>query len=328
MKLEEIISKYGVPDPKIVGKLPKGGMQLDFVGHADVTKMLIEIDPEWTWEPTAFDANGLPAYRVENGMAHMAGWLTILGVRRLGIGSVMHNKPDLLKELISDFIRNASMRFGVCLSLWTKQEWDDVSYTSSTPAPKPAPVPKVEPPKPADPLVSMDNIKRFVDACKTAGLNHEHIAKSAKIDLADLKESQMPALREAFAKAKELAASFAQEDVAQEDELPPEVMDDFNPAFKTTQEAVAAVINIFSAEEVVAESKANHPANGTPQIKEPGAPATSKQIGMFRALASGKGIATKAEQLSMASDSSGRVIGSLEELTKSEISELITILKA
>jgi hypothetical protein len=320
MKLEEIISKYGVPDPKIVGKLPKGGMQLDFVGHADVTKMLIEIDPEWTWEPTAFDANGLPAYRVENGMAHMAGWLTILGVRRLGVGSVMHNKPDLLKELISDFIRNAAMRFGVCLALWTKQEWEDVSHTPSTPVAKPAPVAKVEPAKPSDPLVSMDNIKRFVDACKGAGLDHEQIAKSAKIDLADLKESQMPALREAFAKAKELAASFAEEE--------PEVMDDFNPAFKTTEEAVAAVINIFSAEEVIAESKANHPANGTPQIKEPGAPATTKQIGMFRALASGKGIATKAEQLSMASDSTGRVIESLEALTKSEISELITILKA
>ena len=320
MKLEEIISKYGVPDPKIVGKLPKGGMQLDFVGHADVTKMLIEIDPEWTWEPTAFDANGLPAYRVENGMAHMAGWLTILGVRRLGIGSVMHNKPDLLKELISDFIRNASMRFGVCLSLWTKQEWDDVSYTPTASAPKPAPVAKVEPAKPSDPLVSMDNIKRFVDACKTAGLNHEHVAKSAKLDLADLKESQMPALREAFAKAKELAAQF--------NDTEPEVMDDFNPNFKNTEEAVAAVINMFSAEEVIAESKANHPANGSPQIKEPGAPATTKQIGMFRALASGKGIATKAEQLSMASDSTGRVIESLEALTKSEISELITILKA
>ena len=320
MKLEEIISKYGVPDPKIVGKLPKGGMQLDFVGHADVTKMLIEIDPEWTWEPTAFDVNGLPAYRVENGMAHMAGWLTILGVRRLGIGSVMHNKPDLLKELISDFIRNASMRFGVCLSLWTKQEWDDVSHTPTASAPKPAPVARVEPAKPSDPLVSMDNIKRFVEACKTAGLNHEHVAKSAKLDLADLKESQMPQLREAFAKAKELAAQFS--------DTEPEVMDDFNPAFNTTQEAVAAVINMFSAEEVVAESKANHPANGSPQIKEPGAPATTKQIGMFRALASGKGIATKAEQLSMASDSTGRVIESLEALTKSEISELITILKA
>jgi hypothetical protein len=320
MKLEEIISKYGVPDPKIVGKLPKGGMQLDFVGHADVTKMLIEIDPEWTWEPTAFDANGLPAYRVENGMAHMAGWLTILGVRRLGVGSVMHNKPDLLKELISDFIRNAAMRFGVCLALWTKQEWEDVSHTPSTSVAKPAPVAKVEPAKPTDPLVSMDNIKRFVDACKTAGLNHEQIAKSAKLDLADLKESQMPALREAFTKAKELASSF--------NDTEPEVMDDFNPQFKTTEEAVAMVINMFSAEEVVAESKANHPANGTPQIKEPGAPATTKQIGMFRALASGKGISSKAEQLSMASDSSGRVIGSLEELTKSEISELITILKA
>jgi len=320
MKLEEIISKYGVPDPKIVGKLPKGGMQLDFVGHADVTKMLIEIDPEWTWEPTAFDANGLPAYRVENGMAHMAGWLTILGVRRLGVGSVMHNKPDLLKELISDFIRNAAMRFGVCLALWTKQEWEDVSHTPSTPVAKPAPVAKVEPPKPSDPLVSMDNIKRFVDACKGAGLDHEQIAKSAKVDLADLKESQMPSLREAFAKAKELAAQF--------NDTEPEVMDDFNPAFKTTDEAVAAVINMFSAEEVVAESKKNHPANGVPQIKEPGAPATAKQIGMFRALASGKGIATKAEQLSMASDSTGRVVESLDDLTKSEISELITILKA
>jgi hypothetical protein len=282
--------------------------------------MLIEIDPEWTWEPTAFDANGLPAYRVENGMAHMAGWLTILGVRRLGIGSVMHNKPDLLKELISDFIRNAAMRFGVCLALWTKQEWEDVSHTPSTPVAKPAQVAKVEPAKPTDPLVSMDNIKRFVDACKTAGLNHEQIAKSAKLDLADLKESQMPALREAFAKAKELAAQF--------NDTEPEVMDDFNPNFKNTEEAVAAVINMFSAEEVIAESKANHPANGSPQIKEPGAPATTKQIGMFRALASGKGIATKAEQLSMASDSTGRVIESLEALTKSEISELITILKA
>jgi hypothetical protein len=321
MKLEEIISKYGVPDPKIVGKLPKGGMQLDFVGHADVVKALCEIDPAWSMEPVAFDANGLPAFRVENGMAHMAAWMTIHGVRRLGIGSVMHNKPDLFKELQSDAIRNCAMRFGVYLSLWTKSEWEDVSYTSSTPsAPKPAPVAKVEPAKPSDPLVSMDNIKRFVEACKTAGLNHEHVAKSAKLDLADLKESQMPQLREAFAKAKELAAQFS--------DTEPEVMDDFNPAFKNTEEAVAAVINMFSAEEVIAESKANHPANGTPQIKEPGAPATAKQIGMFRALASGKGMGQKAEQLSMASDSTGRVIGALEELTKSEISELITILKA
>jgi hypothetical protein len=334
MKLEEIISKYGVPDPKIVGKLPKGGMQLDFVGHADTQKALSEIDPTWTMEPVAFDEFGLPAFRVENGMAHMAAWMTLLGVRRLGVGSVQASKPDLYKELLSDSLRNCAMRHNVYLALWSKSEWEDVSHSPSAPIVKPAPKPaaaKVEPIKPNDPLVSMDNIKRFVDACKTAGLNHEHIAKSAKIDLADLKESQMPQLREAFAKAKELASHFAEEEyVAQEDpnDLPPEVMDDFNPAFKTTQEAVAAVIDMFSAEPVIAQSKANHPANGTPQIKEPGAPATAKQIGMFRALASGKGMGQKAEQLSMASDSSGRVIGALEELTKSEISELITILKA
>ena len=320
MKLEEIIGKYGVPDPKIVGKLPKGGMQLDFVGHADTQKALSEIDPTWTMEPVAFDEFGLPAFRVENGMAHMAAWMTLLGVRRLGVGSVQASKPDLYKELLSDALRNCAMRHNVYLALWSKSEWEDVSHTPSAPVAKPAPVAKVEPAKPSDPLVSMDNIKRFVDACKGAGLDHEQIAKSAKIDLADLKESQMPSLREAFAKAKELAAQF--------NDTEPEVMDDFNPAFKTTDEAVAAVVNMFSAEEVVAESKKNHPANGVPQIKEPGAPATAKQIGMFRALASGKGIATKAEQLSMASDSTGRVIESLEALTKSEISELITILKA
>jgi len=320
MKLEEIIGKYGVPDPKIVGKLPKGGMQLDFVGHADTQKALSEIDPTWTMEPVAFDEFGLPAFRVENGMAHMAAWMTLLGVRRLGVGSVQASKPDLYKELLSDALRNCAMRHNVYLALWSKSEWEDVSHTPSAPVAKPAPVAKVEPAKPSDPLVSMDNIKRFVDACKGAGLDHEQIAKSAKIDLADLKESQMPSLREAFAKAKELAAQF--------NDTEPEVMDDFNPNFKTTEEAVAAVINMFSAEEVVAESKKNHPANGVPQIKEPGAPATAKQIGMFRALASGKGIATKAEQLSMASDSTGRVIESLDDLTKSEISELITILKA
>ena len=156
MKLEEIIANYGVPDPKLVGKLPRGGSSLDFVGHADVTKMLIEIDPEWTWEPVAFDADGLPAYRVENGMAHMAGWMTIHGVRRLGIGSVQASKPDLLKELASDYLRNASMRFGICLSLWTKQEWDDVAHTPSTPVARPVqtkPAPsydEVPPPTDAD----------------------------------------------------------------------------------------------------------------------------------------------------------------------------------
>jgi hypothetical protein len=210
MKLEEILGKYGVPDKSLIGKLPRGGSSLDFVGHADVTKMLIEIDSEWTWEPTAFDVNGLPAYRVENGMAHMAGWMTIHGVRRLGIGSVQASKPDLLKELASDFIRNAAMRFGVCLSLWTKQEWDDVA-PSATPIKqtvkeaKPAPI-KAEPE--ADKALTSAQVKQFVDACDKIGLDPAIVASKAKLNWdAEIMQSQLPLLRDAFTALKNETAN-------------------------------------------------------------------------------------------------------------------------
>ena len=196
MKLEEILGAYGVPDPKIVGKLPKGGQSLSFVGHADITKMLIEVDSEWTWEPVAFDVNGLPAYRVENGMAHMAGWLTVQGVRRLGIGSVMHNKPDLLKELVSDFIRNSAMRFGICLSLWTKQEWDDHSPVVATPAPKAVKAESV-----GDVPLSQEQIEQFIAACEKAGFTPEVVADNAKVNWgkgAIVLSSHLPLLRSAF----------------------------------------------------------------------------------------------------------------------------------
>ena len=208
MKLEEILGKYGVPDPKIVGKLPKGGIQLDFVGHADVTKMLIEIDPEWTWEPVAFDADGLPAYRVINGMAQMAGWMTIHGVRRLGIGSVQASKPDLLKELGSDYLRNASMRFGICTSLWSKQEWESDDAPAKTPtktqaggravALKPAQAETPAEPEEDKPL-SQQQVKQFVDACDKVGLDPAIVADKAKLNWeGTILQSQLPLLRDAF----------------------------------------------------------------------------------------------------------------------------------
>jgi hypothetical protein len=201
--LDEVLTKYGVPDPKIVGKLPKGGQQLSFVGHADVTKMLLEVDESWTWEPVAFDADGLPAYRVENGMAHMAGWMTVHGVRRLGIGSCLPNKPDLLKELISDLIRNCGMRFGFCLSLWTKQEWEDLDHA---PAPKPQPeqasaLPKK--PRTLTPL-SPEQVEQFNKACTDKGIDPKVVAANAEIpEGQQWMESHLPALRKAF---KELVA--------------------------------------------------------------------------------------------------------------------------
>jgi hypothetical protein len=209
-KLLDVLNKYAVPDPKIVGKLPKGGQQLSFVGHADITKMLIEVDSSWTWEPVAFDTDGLPAYRVENGMAHMAGWLTIHGVRRLGIGSVTHNKPDLLKELASDFLRNAAMRFGICLSLWTKQEWEDLN-THPAPAPAPRqtgqsakPAPKAEASAPVDldtPLTE-DQISAFNKACVAAEVSPITVYKQAKVKFGFAKQSDLSALRLAFKEAQ------------------------------------------------------------------------------------------------------------------------------
>ena len=206
--LEEVLNKYGVPDPRIVGKLPKGGQQLDFVGHADTQKALTEIDPTWTMEPVAFDEYGLPAFRVENGMAHMAVWMTLLGVRRLGIGSVQASKPDLYKELLSDGLRNCAMRHNVYLSLWSKSEWDDVDRPAPAPAPALA-VKKPAPKKPAEPEVQGDDpltdeqITAFNAACVKADLNPMTIYKAAGVKFGFGKQKDLGALREAFKKAKE-----------------------------------------------------------------------------------------------------------------------------
>lgn len=97
-----------------VGKLPKGGIELDYVGHAAVTDRLLSIDPEWNWEPMGVDAYGLPVLDEQGNL-----WirLTICGVTRLGVGD-----GKSMKERIGDALRNAAMRFGVALSLWTKDE--------------------------------------------------------------------------------------------------------------------------------------------------------------------------------------------------------------
>lgn len=89
-------------------------VHLDFVGHAAVTDRLLSVDPEWTWEPFAVGPDGLPALDRQGNL-----WirLTVAGVTRIGIGD-----GTSLKETIGDAIRNAAMRFGVALSLWTKDE--------------------------------------------------------------------------------------------------------------------------------------------------------------------------------------------------------------
>jgi|DEB0MinimDraft_10_1074344.scaffolds.fasta_scaffold02067_12 hypothetical protein len=105
-------------DPKHVATLKISGGELQYVGHAEVTDRLLEVDPEWSWEPVAFDDDGLPRFDEHGGL-----WirLTVCGVTRYGYGEPQGRKVhDRRKGAISNAIRVAAMRFGVALDLWHK----------------------------------------------------------------------------------------------------------------------------------------------------------------------------------------------------------------
>lgn len=200
--LAEVLTNYAVPDPKIVGKLPKGGTQLDFVGHADITRILIEVDPMWTWEPCGW-VNGRPHIHVENGTATMWGHLYVHGKPMLGVGSVRADKQELDKELVGDFLRNAAMRFGISLALWTKNEWEDLgghaptpqkSIPTRKPAPKPVADIAVTSTIPVDPEI----VGKFIKACAGANLDHDKVADHAGVDLTNVTNDDMNKLRAAF----------------------------------------------------------------------------------------------------------------------------------
>lgn len=95
-------------------------VHLDYVGHAALTDRLLDCDPNWSWEPVSFDANGSPFLDKNGGL-----WirLTVCGVSRLGYGHPDGKSGgDAIKEAIGDAMRNAAMRFGAALDLWHKGE--------------------------------------------------------------------------------------------------------------------------------------------------------------------------------------------------------------
>ena len=174
-------------------------MKLDFVGHAEINRILIDIDPMWNWSPVEF-VNGRPAITETNGMATMWGYLTILGKTMLGVGSVRADKPDLDKELVGDFLRNASMRFGICLSLWSKSEWDDKSAVAGKPQAGKAVASTVT--DDTAPLTKTQ-VKQFVDACEKAGLTPSAVAEKAGLNWAgQILQKDLSTLRTAFTEMK------------------------------------------------------------------------------------------------------------------------------
>lgn len=138
---QEALSK---PFPKEqIQKLDAGYAKLDYVSHAWVTKRLLEVDPEWTWKPLAFDEQGLPLFDENGGL-----WieLTIAGVTRYGYGEPQgRDKFDAKKGAIGNALRNAAMRFGVALDLWAKEAISSTAGTSNHYAEKNAPEAVSEP---------------------------------------------------------------------------------------------------------------------------------------------------------------------------------------
>jgi hypothetical protein len=124
------------PFPKSqIQQLPKGGIRLDYVSHGNVTRRLLEVDPDWNWEPMAFDDQGLPLFDERGGL-----WikLTVCGVTRIGYGEPQGSDAyDRIKGAIGNSIRVAAMRFGVALDLWAKDF--DQNIPEASPDYKPAP---------------------------------------------------------------------------------------------------------------------------------------------------------------------------------------------
>jgi hypothetical protein len=163
-----------------IQKLPTGGLQLDYVSHAWVTDRLLEVDPSWTWEPVAFDESGLPKFDENGGL-----WikLTVCGVTRYGYGEPQgRDKFDMKKGSIGNSIRNASMRFGVALDLWTKE----------------TPVIDSDKPQPTSPEVI-----KMIERIKTSGSLVELSQTVPLIQQALLSENDKRNLRIIFDKRKD-----------------------------------------------------------------------------------------------------------------------------
>jgi len=116
------------PPRNLIEQKPKGGTTLDYLGHAALTEILLRVDPTWRWDFVARDENGSPIIDRDSNGRPIGMWLrlTVLGQNRYGYGSVdpssRQGDGDRIKELIGDGLRNAAMRFGIALDLWSKAD--------------------------------------------------------------------------------------------------------------------------------------------------------------------------------------------------------------
>ena len=120
---------------------------LPYVGHANVTERLLDVDPRWSWEPAyrlvdqdqmlaaiatgnpdivrLVISNSPPQFDQHGGM-----WMNVTvhddtgqPVSRLAYGDAgRRSGPNAIKEVIGDGVRNGAMRAGVGLDMWSKAD--------------------------------------------------------------------------------------------------------------------------------------------------------------------------------------------------------------
>ncbi|KPI31371.1 hypothetical protein OV320_2587 [Actinobacteria bacterium OV320] len=152
-------------------KITDAHICLKFIGHAEATNRLLNVDPFWGWEPMALDQAGLPQYDGNRGM-----WIrmTVCGMTRIGYGDATgKNGANAVKEIIGDAIRNAGMRFGMALDLWTSSELEIIesggaSLEDEGKAPGQQPGASQNPPAAADQSADVDAFQKRV----SNGWNH------------------------------------------------------------------------------------------------------------------------------------------------------------
>jgi hypothetical protein len=131
-QLAAVPKKWANPPADMISKLPKGGAMLDYMGHADVTLALLDVDPEWKLEPILVD--GLPAVtRNEKGYVLWC-YLTVLGHKRICVGTCETSKKEPEKELIGDALRNGALRFGIGTGLWSKADRSAAARVEADPS--------------------------------------------------------------------------------------------------------------------------------------------------------------------------------------------------
>lgn len=200
LKLRGILDKWAQPPAGMLALLPKpkkrdaapgrcdecGGwhglpaVHLDYMGHADVTEALILIDPFWNWRPAAINPDtGGPMVNRRDKTLTMWGYLTVLGVERLCVGTCVADKFEPEKELIGDMLRNGALRFGIAVRLWSKADHVDMADVDEPGAPAaPAPVGDPGPAEPAGAPVDRN-------AGGRAALDRPARADKARQDVAD-----------------------------------------------------------------------------------------------------------------------------------------------